>query len=155
MPFEVIAIDIEATFRVNMDNVFSEILWLYEQKYRYWFDNTEIDELHNLSRQFHVQTIEYKLLMQGFEKPETSENNCFMTTSEVLGYLKIYTPLQLSEKRMGKALRKAGFERIVKRINDSPNPVYGYRIKKVNRILLSTTVYERLESAFYLLHYYK
>ncbi|GHT35874.1 hypothetical protein AGMMS49574_26340 [Bacteroidia bacterium] len=70
--------------------------------------------------------------MHGFEKPETSENNCFMTTSEVLGYLKIYTPLQLSEKRMGEALRKAGFERIVKRINNSPNPVYGYRIKKVN-----------------------
>jgi len=48
-----------------------------------------------------------------------------------LSHLRIYTPLQLSEKRMGEALRKAGFERIVKRTDNSPNPVYGYRIKKV------------------------
>lgn len=132
LPFEVISIDIDTAFRINMDNVFSEILWLYEHKYRYWFDNAEIDELHNLSRQFHVQTIEYELLMKGFEKPESGENDSFMTTSEVLGYLKAYTTLQLSEKRMGEALRKAGFERIVKRKENSTNPVYGYRIKKVS-----------------------
>jgi predicted P-loop ATPase len=131
LPFEVLSIDIDAAYKINMDNVFSEILWLYEQGHKYWFDIAEIDELHNLSRQFHVQTVEYELLMQGFEKPVTEENDCFMTTSEVLGYLKIYTPLQLSEKRMGEALRKAGFERIVKRTNNSPNPVYGYRIKKI------------------------
>jgi len=131
LPFEVVSIDIDAAYKINMDNVFSEILWLYEHGYKYWFDIAEIEELHSLSRRFHVQTIEYELLMQGFEKPGTGENDSFMTTSEVLGYLKIYTPLQLSEKRMGEALRKAGFERIVRRTNNSPNPVYGYKIKKV------------------------
>jgi len=131
LPFEIISIDIDAALKINMDDVFSEILWLYESGYRYWFDISEIEELHAKSRQFHVQTIEYELLMQGFEKPETNESDCFMTTSEVMGYLKSYTPLQLSEKRMGEALRKGGFERTVKRIGNNPNPVYGYRIKKV------------------------
>jgi predicted P-loop ATPase len=130
LPFEVISIDLDATFEIDMDKVFSEILWLYENKYRYWFNDAEIEELHTFSRQFHVQTVEYEMLMQGFEKPEENDTDCFMTTAQVLNYLKNFGSLQLSEKRMGEALRKAGFERVQKRINNSPNPVYGYRIKK-------------------------
>lgn len=132
LPFEVISIDLDAALAINMDNVFSEILWLYEHGYRYWFDIPEIDELHSLSRQFQVQTIEYELLMQGFEKPESGRNDCFMTTSQILDYLKMHTTLLLSGKRMGEALRKAGFERVVKRTKNSPTPVYGYKIRKIN-----------------------
>jgi len=131
LPFEVISIDIDTMKNINMDNVFSEILWLYENGYRYWFDTSEIEELHNFSRSFHVQTVEYELLMKGFVKPESEEKDCFMTTAEVLGYLKAYTNLLLSEKRMGEALRKAGFDRIVKRRDNNTNPVYGYRIRKI------------------------
>lgn len=130
LPFEVKEIDIESALSINMDDVFSEVMWLYEKEYRYWFIDDEIDELHRISQRFHVQTIEYELLMQGFEKP-TETDESFMTTAQVLNYLKMYSSLQLSEKRMGEALRKAGFERIQKRINQSQNPVYGYRIKKI------------------------
>jgi hypothetical protein len=90
-----------------------------------------IEELHAGSRRFHVQTIEYELLIQGFEKPEAGDNESFMTTAQILNYLKTYNVIQLSEKRMGEALHKAGFERIQKRIN-SKNPVYGYRIREVS-----------------------
>ncbi len=130
LPFEVEDIDIETALSIDMDNVFSEVMWLYENGCRYWFIDEEIEELHQISQRFHVQTIEYELLMQAFEKPSDAENS-FMTTAQVLNYLKMYSNLQLSEKRMGEALRKAGFERIQKRINQSPNPVYGYRIKKI------------------------
>lgn len=130
LPFEVIKIDIEATKSINMDHIFSEVLWLYENGCRYWFIDEEIDELHRISQRFHVQTVEYEMLMQGFEKPEETDNS-FMTTAQVLNYLRMYSSLSLSEKRMGEALRKAGFQRIQKRINHSPNPVYGYRIKKI------------------------
>ena len=130
LPFEVKDIDIETALSIDMDNVFSEVMWLYENGCRYWFIDEEIEELHQISQRFHVQTIEYELLMQGFEKPSVKEDD-FMTTAQVLNHLKMYNSLQLSEKRMGEALRKAGFERIQKRINQSPNPVYGYRIKKI------------------------
>jgi predicted P-loop ATPase len=130
LPFEVVSIDLAATQAINMDNVFAEILWLYESGYRYWFDSSEIEELHSISNQFNVQTTEYELLMQGFEKPESGTGNDFMTTSEILSHLKYYHPLPLSEKRMGEALKKAGFERFAKRINGKP--VYGYRVKKID-----------------------
>lgn len=130
LPFEVISIDIKTAEQINMDNVFSEVMWLLDNGYRYWFIDEEITELHRLSRQFHVQTVEYEMLMQGFEKPETSEDS-YMTTANVLGYLQGYTTIKLSEKRMGEALHKAGYERVSKRLNKGADAVYCYRIKKI------------------------
>ena len=70
LPFEVVKIDIEAVKKIEMDNVFSEIVWLLDNGYRYWFIDEEIAELHKVSQQFQVQTVEYEMLVQGFEKPE-------------------------------------------------------------------------------------
>ena len=66
-----------------------------------------------------MQTVEYEMLLKGFEKPSPTEES-YMTTSEVLNYLRGYTTLNLSEKRMGEALRKAGFERKSRRIGGNP-----------------------------------
>ena len=130
LPFEVIRIDIDKALSINMDQVFSEIMYLYKQGVRYWFDDKEIEELHRLSSGFHVQTVEYEMLMQGFEKPDDTDDS-FMTTAQVLNYLRMFSSLPLSEKRMGEAIRKAGFIRTQKRINRNPSPVYGYLIKKI------------------------
>ena len=130
LPFEVVKIDIEAAKKINMDNIFSEIMWFMDNDYRYWFVDDEIEELHRVSRQFHVQTVEFEMLMQGFEIPEESEDS-FFTTARILSYLQAYTPVRLSEKRMGEALRKAGYKHISKRLNKSENPVYCYHIKKI------------------------
>jgi len=131
LPFEVSEINIEAAKAINMDNVFSEVMWLYDKGFRYWFVDSEIEELHKQSTGFHVQTIEYEMLMRGFECPSCNDLNAFMTTSEILTYLKGYSLLNLSEKRMGEALKKAGFERKSKRLNGN-NPIYGWIIKKVS-----------------------
>ena len=129
LPFEVENIDIETAKRIDMDKVFSETVWFWKQGYRYWFDEAEIAELHRESEAFHVQTVEYEMLLKGFEKPEESSES-YMTTSEILNYLRTYTTLNLQEKRMGEALRKAGFERKSKRING--NPMYVYHIRKIS-----------------------
>lgn len=131
LPFEVIDIDRNKLKCINMDQVFSEVMYLYENKVRYWFDDAEIEELHLLSSGFHVQTVEYELLMQGFEKPTPEEEaNCFMTTAQVINHIRVYTNVVPNEKRMGEALKKAGFKKSQKRI-DKNYPVYGYRIKKI------------------------
>jgi len=113
-----------------MDKVYSEAIHLLESGFRYWFNDGEVEELHRQSSAFHVQTIEYEMLLQGFEQPpDCSAADCFMTTVQVMNYLKGYTTLNLSEKRMGEALRKAGFERKSKRVGG--NPVYGWLIRKI------------------------
>lgn len=119
LPFEVEAIDIETAKQIDMDKVYSEAVWFWRNGFRYWFDEAEITELHRESEAFHVQTVEYEMLLKGFEKPE-EESEIYMTTSEILNYLRAYTTINLQEKRMGEALRKAGFERKSKRIGGNP-----------------------------------
>ena len=128
LAFEVESIDIEAAKAVDMDKVYTEAVWYWENGFRYWFNDSEITELHHGNEAFHVQTVEYEMLLKGFEKPET-DSDSFMTTSEILSYLRGYTSLNLQEKRMGEALKKSGFERRSKRING--NPMYVYLIRKV------------------------
>ena len=100
-----------------MDNVYSEIMYLYRQGVRYWFNDAEIEELHLTNAEFEVQTIEFEMLMQYFEQPTAEEErNCFMTTAQILAHLRNISPVQLSEKRLGESLRKIGFKRVQKRI---------------------------------------
>ena len=75
-----------------------------------------------------MQTVEYEMLLKGMEKPAVTEES-YMITSEILNYLRAYTTLNLSERRMGEALKKAGFLRKSKRI--SGNPMYVYHIRKI------------------------
>lgn len=132
LPFEVLHIDKLTAENICMDNVYSEVMYLHRQGVRYWFNDSEIEELHLTNSEFEVQTVEFEMLMQYFEKPSEEEVNLFfMTTAQILTRLREVCPMQLSEKRLGEALRKAGFKRVQKRINNSNYSVYGYRIKHV------------------------
>ena len=77
-----------------------------------------------------MQTVESEMLARGFVKPGEDDADCFMMTSQILSYLQGYTSVRLSEKRMGEALYKAGFDRTQKRIGTQAYPSHGWRIKK-------------------------
>ena len=132
LPFEVLAIDIERAKTIPMDAVYSEAKALLKDGFRYWFNDEEIAELHRNSEAFQVYTAEMELLLRYFTFPseaETATKRFYMTNSEIVGYLSCYTRQPLSSKRMGEALRKAGYTRECRRING--NPVYVYAVRKV------------------------
>ena len=118
LPFEVLHIDKPTAESIHMDNVYYEIMYLYRQGVRYWFNDAEIGELHLNNAEFETPT-------------EEEEPQFFMTTAQILARLRDICAMQLSEKRLGEALRKAGFKRVQKRINKQTYSVYGYRIKPV------------------------
>ena len=117
LPFEVLSIDIERAKAISMDKVYTEAKALLRSGYRYWFDDDEIAELYRESEDFQVQTAEMELLLRCFEKPMEDENYLLMTTTEILTYLGIYTHQPLLAKRMGEALKKAGYIKMSKRRN--------------------------------------
>ena len=87
LPFEVLSIDIDRAIWVDMDRVYYEARTLLHNGFRYWFDDIEIEELHRGNTAFHVQTIEYEMLLKGFEKPpEHAVTDCFLTTVETVSY---------------------------------------------------------------------
>ena len=130
LPFEVLSIDIEKAKRISMDNVYAEAKALLKSGFRYWFDEEEISELYRESEDFQVQTAEMELLLRCFEKPAEDENYSLMTTTEILTYSGIYTHQSLVAKRMGEALKKAGYIKVSKRRNGG-SPIYVYKIRKV------------------------
>lgn len=133
LPFEVKGIDIDKALSVNMDDVYTEAMSLYKLGYRYWFNNEEIDELHQYSQAFHVQTPEYELLVRAFVQPEVNDKEkYFMTTTEVITYLERWTNTHLRSKQMGDALSKLGFARVSKYLPEVQRSVYGYLLKKID-----------------------
>jgi predicted P-loop ATPase len=131
LPFEVLSIDIERAKGISMDNVYTEAKALLNAGFRYWFDDDEIAELYRESEDFQVQTAETELLLRCFEKPTEDNPHCsYMTTTEILTYLGIYTRQPLTSKRMGEALKRAGFDKVSKR-RDGSSPVYVYKIRKI------------------------
>ena len=130
LPFEVLSIDIERAKAISMDNVYAEAKALLKSGFRYWFDDDEIAELYRESEDFQVQTAEMELLLRCFEKPTEDESYSLMTTTEILTYLGVYTHQPLVAKRMGEALKKAGYIKVSKRRNGS-SPIYVYKIRKI------------------------
>ena len=130
LPFEVLSIDVERAKVISMDNVYAEAKALLNMGFRYWFDDDEIAELYRESEDFQVQTAEMELLLRCFEKPAEDENYSLMTTTEILTYLGIYTHQPLVAKRMGEALKKAGYIKVSKRRNGG-SPIYVYKIRKI------------------------
>ena len=131
LPFEVLAIDIERAKEISMDAVYTEAKALLKSGFRYWFNDDEIAELYRESEDFQVQTAEMELLLRCFEKPTEDNPHCaYMTTTEILAYLGIYTHQPLTLKRMGEALKRAGYEKVSKR-REGSSPVYVYKIRKI------------------------
>lgn len=132
LPFEVLAIEIDRAKSIPMDTVYGEAKTLLNEGFRYWFNDEEIIELHRNSEAFQVYTTEMELLLRYFTFPTEAEKatkRFHMTNSEIVGYLSCYTRQQLSPKRMGEALRKAGYARECRRVNG--NPVYVYAVRKI------------------------
>ena len=130
LPFEVLSIDIERAKAISMDNIYAEAKALLNMGFRYWFDDDEIAELYRESEDFQVQTAEMELLLRCFEKPTEDESYSLMTTTEILTYLGIYTHQPLVAKRMGEALKKAGYIKVSKR-RSGGSPIYVYKIRKI------------------------
>ena len=131
LPFEVLSIDIKRAKAVSMDTVYTEAKALLKSGFRYWFDDEEIAELYRESEDFQVQTAELELLLRCFEKPTEDNPQCtYMTTTEIITYLRLYTHHPLSLKHMGEALRRAGFEKVSRR-RDGGSPIYVYKVRKI------------------------
>ncbi len=69
LPFEVMSIDIDKAQAVDMDKVYSQALQLFKAQFQYWFDDRQVEELHENNQRFQVTTVEEELLLEYFEVP--------------------------------------------------------------------------------------
>lgn len=126
LPFEVSAIDIEATKLIDINQVWSQALSLFRSGFTYWLSREDQEMLTEYNSQFEVQSNEYEVLISWMSPPKAgSKPDADLTNAEILAHLQEKVSLKLSARKLGEALRKAAFPRYQKMRGGGRSWVYG------------------------------
>lgn len=120
--------DIDYRHEVDLSMAYAQALHLYKSGFRFWFDKEEIKLITSSNERFQVRSVEEELLLAWFEKAVENEVCQFLTTSQIAARLAEKAKISVTDasaNKLGKALRKHGFER--KKRGSS----YGYLVREL------------------------
>lgn len=118
LPFYVEEIYIDKALKVNMDKVYAQAYYLYKQKERYWFDDTDIADLYRYNEQFTMSSLEEELIQHYFKVPDMeSKASHYLTSSMIKTIIEEATKQRLSMKKLGEAMGKLKYSRSQKNIS--------------------------------------
>lgn len=112
LPFTVVHIDDPYTHPVDYEGVYGQALRLWQEGFRYWFDENEIAQVNARNERFETASLETDLLLAFFRVPLPGEECLFLTVGEILSHISGGMKNPLSAVKVGLALRKAGFEQL-------------------------------------------
>lgn len=121
LPFEVENINIKEAQALDMDKVWSQATTLFYQKFRYWFQDEEIDEINANNSEFSMISQEEEFLGYYFANtpPKGSLTGLkFYPSAVILSKIEMQSRGRLSAKKLGEALHKLGFEKKQKMIDN-------------------------------------
>lgn len=126
LPFEVQKIDIDKAQQMDINLVWAQAYKRYQEGFVYWLGKKDQEELAEYNEQFEVQSNEYEILVTYLQAPKKAKiPEAFLTNAEIKTHLEEKVLMKLSPKKLGEALRKAGFIRTQKRRNNIRTWVYG------------------------------
>jgi predicted P-loop ATPase len=128
--FNIESIDWSYKTKVNIDLVYTQCYYLFQQGWGCDLTASEIEENEKYNAQFHITTSE-KELIEKYLVPGTPESESrFMTATEILIFLseKTENRIRLNVISIGKALKMSSFERM----KNGHEKVYGYFVKFKN-----------------------
>lgn len=117
LPFEVKDIYIDKVKEIDIDDVWSHAYSLFQEGFRYWFNDEEIETLYQHNTSFQVHTIEHELVMEYFEPASRDKATHFYTSTRIKTYIENLTNQKLRSKPLGEALNKLGYEKWQKSID--------------------------------------
>ena len=131
--FEIESIDFGYSENIDIDQVWAQAYYLYQNGYKYDLNSVEIQENEQRNEQFQHLTQEYELIQKSY-LPGTANNFYnFFTATDILQELTERYSLRshLSPEKIGKALSKLGFQKTIQRRENQTHPIYGYYIQKL------------------------
>lgn len=125
---------------VEMDGMYAQALHLYKTGFKYWFDATDImlNEAHN--EQFKLKTMEEELLLKHFDVPENIDitagaNIEYLSATDIANHFaEKYTKINVNNtvvKNIGSLLKKLGYQKVKRRLNNYPYPIALWAVKRV------------------------
>ena len=110
LPFMVESIDSPWERATDYDGIYAQAYALWQQGFRYWFDDEENAELEQHNRQFEEPNIEEELILTYLRQPYGDEAGEFLTATRIIELIGMYVKCPLSPKRVAFAMRRLGFE---------------------------------------------
>lgn len=135
-PFTVISVDWQTLNTLDVDFAWAEAYNQYrqykktrEEKYRYWWTTAEIEQHFGDMSEYKTDSMELQLFLQYYE-PCTAENQSgqYLTNTQILIYIQNNSGVRnLSDKKLGSALKRLHCYQTRRKINGVSNQVYKVR----------------------------
>ena len=98
---------------IPLDLVFAQALHLYQEKFRFWFNQEEIAEINAHNEEFRVISLEEEQLTAFFEPCKEDDATDFLSATGILKIIAAATGIRsLSLQKLGHALNAKNFKRI-------------------------------------------
>jgi hypothetical protein len=123
--FEVEGIQYQHDVDINL--VYAQALHLFNDGFRYWFDQEEIKSITENNEQYQLRSPEEELLLTWFEPCEKDNANAYLNASQIASKLAEKAKITLTDgtiNKLGKALKKHNFLRLKK------NGIFVYAVKE-------------------------
>lgn len=132
IPVNVLSIDHEAYNKIDKIDVLMEAYHLYHSGFPFHLNKNDVRMLNANTGYFEQTSAEYDLITRNFEIPKDGRSleTVFMTATEIKSHLELRSGQKLNPTRLGMELKKAGFERIAKKLHNIQ--VKGYNLIKVD-----------------------
>ena len=117
---------IQYQHEVNIDNVFSQALYLFKSGFRHWFDQEEIKNITENNEQYQLRSPEEELLLTWFEPCEKEKATLFLNASQIAAKLAEKAKINITDgtiNKIGKSLKKHNFLRLMRK----GSPVYALK----------------------------
>lgn len=113
--FEVEGIQYQHDVDINL--VYAQALHLFNDGFRYWFNQEEIKSISENNEQYQLRSPEEELLLTWFEPCEKDNANAYLNASQIASKLAEKSKITLNDgtiNKLGKALKKHNFLRLKK-----------------------------------------
>jgi predicted P-loop ATPase len=133
--FEIVSINWDYK-NIDIDKVWSHAYALYKSGFEYQLSADELKVNESRNEQFQQLSAEYEYVQMYLSPGNAHDYDEFWNTTMIRHYI-----IEKSERKadiknsdkLGKALRKLGYVREIKRIGDSKQPTHGYYVKYLDK----------------------
>lgn len=102
---------------VDLELVYSQAFHLFKNKFKFWFEGEDIDEITAHNEQFQSVTFEEELLLKYYEPVAPSDTNLFLSATDIAAVFAENVKVNITnsfKQNLGKALAKHKFVRVKK-----------------------------------------
>ncbi len=136
---------IEYQHEVDINLCYAQALKLFKDGFRHWFNQEEIKDINANNEQYQLMSPEEELLLTWFEPATRETANAFLNASQIAVRLATVANINVTDgtvNKLGKALKKHGFTRIVR----NKSYVYVVNVLDVDEVDLRARKKEPIET---------